>query len=249
MSVTVAQLQVPSILPGFGDLVGTAFADDLEGSLSIGEWIYGYAGNDSLEGDKGNDVLMGGDGFDGIVPTPLFPDNDRLEGNKGNDRLYGEQGDDLLDGGKGDDLLVGGKGNDWLIGGSGNDILCGTGATDLFSSFNQIDKLTGGKGSDTFVLGVAGFSYYLGGGNYTPGLPLPPATKGYAIITDFKASKDTIQLNNGLIYTLGYTNMTGTAKTDTLILRSGTNDVIGVIQDQKVTAFTSNVNGNGFAFV
>jgi Ca2+-binding RTX toxin-like protein len=246
MSVTFTQLQLPMSAPLPGDLVGTAFADDLEGSLASGERIYGYGGSDTLEGDSGNDIMVGGDGFDGIVPTPLFPDNDRLEGNKGNDSLYGEQGDDLLDGGKGDDLLVGGKGNDWLIGGGGNDILCGTEALGLFTSFNQVDKLTGGKGSDTFVLGAAGvgFSYYLGGGNYTPGLPLPATTTGYAIITDFKASKDTIQLNSSTTYTLGYTNMAGTSKIDTLILRSGTNDVIGVIQDQKVTSFAS-----GFDFV
>jgi Ca2+-binding RTX toxin-like protein len=248
MSVTFAQLQVPSVLPGFGDLVGTPGMDDLEGSLETGEWIYGLEGSDTLEGESGNDVLLGGNGFDSVFPTLLSPDNDRLEGNSGNDRLFGENGDDLLDGGKGDDLLVGGRGNDWLIGGKGDDILCGTRATGF--SGNQIDKLTGGKGDDTFVLGAAGlgYSYYVGGGSYTPGLPLSPTTTGYALITDFKASQDTIQLSNSLVYTLGYANVTGTAKTDTMILSAG-GDVIGIIQDQKVTAFTSNVNGNGFTFV
>jgi Ca2+-binding RTX toxin-like protein len=247
MSITVAQLQLPFIAPALGDLVGTPNQDDLEQNSSSDRNIYGLAGSDTLEGNSGNDVLFGGNGFEGIIPTPLSLDNDRLEGNSGDDSLFGENGDDLMDGGRGNDLLVGGRGNDTLIGGRGDDILCGARAVGF--SGNQLDKLTGGKGADTFVLGVAGIAgqYYKFGGNFTPGLPLPATTTGYAIITDFKASQDTIQLSNSGSYSLGYANVTGTTSTDTLILGAG-NDVIGVIQDKKVTAFTSNVNGNGFAF-
>jgi Ca2+-binding RTX toxin-like protein len=247
MSITAAQLQLPFIAPALGDLLGTPNQDDLDQTLSSGQHVYGFAGSDTLEGNSGDDLIFGGDGFGGIFPTPLSLDNDRLEGNSGNDTLFGENGDDLLDGGKGNDVLVGGRGNDWLIGGRGDDILCGARAVGF--SGNQLDKLTGGKGSDTFVLGVAGIAgqYYNGGGSFTPGLPLPAATTGYAVITDFKASQDTIQLSNSGSYTLSYANVTGTTSIDTLILGAG-NDVIGVIQDKKVTAFTTNVNGNGFAF-
>lgn len=244
--VTSFDLALPAGIPL--DLVGSNSPDDLESTSASGQGFYGYGGSDVLEGGSGNDVMFGGDGANTYFPpiAPEFsPDNDRLEGNKGNDSLYGERGNDLLDGGKGDDLLVGGWGDDRLIGGKGNDILCGTIATGAWSGW-EIDKLEGGKGNDTFVLGVAGNSFYTGGAVYTPGSPLA-AGAGYAVISDFKASQDTIQLDNSISYTLGYTNVTGGARVDTLILGPG-NDVVGVIQDKKVTAFTSNVNGNGFAF-
>jgi Ca2+-binding RTX toxin-like protein len=128
MSITVAQLQLPFIAPALGDLVGTPNQDDLEQNSSSDRNIYGLAGSDTLEGNSGNDVLFGGNGFEGIIPTPLSLDNDRLEGNSGDDSLFGENGDDLMDGGRGNDLLVGGRGNDTLIGGRGDDICLKGGA-------------------------------------------------------------------------------------------------------------------------
>ena len=95
-------------------------------------YIWGFGGNDYLEGGKGDDKLFGGRG------------NDWLAGKGGNDTLDGGRGDDQLDGGAGNDILNGGRGDDTLNGGSGNDTLNGGRGT---------DSLTGGAGEDRFVFG------------------------------------------------------------------------------------------------
>ena len=82
----------------------------------------------------------------------------------------------------GNDNLYGGSGNDILEGGLGDDRLDGS---DEFSlgAFEQ-DVLGGGLGSDTFVLGNSTQSYYIAGGD-----------SDYAIIKDFDASIDVLQLH------------------------------------------------------
>jgi Ca2+-binding RTX toxin-like protein len=60
--------------------------------------IYGYAGNDTLNGGNLADTLYGGDG------------NDSLYGNNGNDVLYGAAGNDTLSGGTGNDTYLFGRG-------------------------------------------------------------------------------------------------------------------------------------------
>ncbi|MBD3884237.1 hypothetical protein IFO70_21070 [Phormidium tenue FACHB-886] len=67
-----------------------------------------------------------------------------------NGRLFGLAGNDRLFGNVGNDVLVGGTGDDSLFGNDGNDILVGTNFS--AGSANQIDKLAGGLGADTFVL-------------------------------------------------------------------------------------------------
>ena len=69
--------------------------------------IYGYAGDDTLDGGDGDDTLYGGDG------------DDTLLGGNGANTLYGGDGDDTLFGGNGDDVLSGGDGADILSGGAG----------------------------------------------------------------------------------------------------------------------------------
>ena len=82
----------------------------------------------------------------------------------------------------GNDRLFGGSGNDRLEGGLGDDRLDGS---DEFSlgAFEQ-DILGGGLGSDTFVLGSSVQSYYIAGGD-----------SDYALIKDFDASMDVLQLH------------------------------------------------------
>ena len=88
---------------------GTEAVDSLTASR-LGTKMYGYGGNDTLNGGAGDDTLYGGLG------------NDTLNSNAGSDALYGEDGDDKLYGGASDDLLDGGIGNDILDGGAGNDV-------------------------------------------------------------------------------------------------------------------------------
>ena len=81
----------------------------------------------------------------------------------------------------GNDNLVGGSGNDSLNGDEGDDILTGT--DNIAVGLGEIDSLTGGGGADLFILGDANQAYYGTQGNLD-----------YAIIKDFNASLDTIQL-------------------------------------------------------
>lgn len=115
--------------------------------------MFGGDGNDTLFGEAGNDYLSGG------------------AGDSGNDSLDGGAGNDTLNGWAGNDTLIGGLGNDILNGGDGNDRLNGFGTS--ASAVSQFDTLTGGTGSDTFVLGGSwGVSYNEAG-------------DGYAVITDW----------------------------------------------------------------
>ena len=83
---------------------GSNNSDDIEIKGNYDELyqygIYGFDGNDLLEGGLLDDKLMGG---------------------AGNDELFGRAGSDNLSGGEGDDLLDGASGKDYLRGGAGND--------------------------------------------------------------------------------------------------------------------------------
>ncbi|MEM6449504.1 MAG: NF038122 family metalloprotease [Cyanobacteria bacterium P01_D01_bin.105] len=85
-------------------------------------------------------------------------------------------------GAEGNDFLYGGIGSDTLEGGGGNDVLEGSDA--IAAGYLEQDLLSGGLGSDTFILGNTDQAYYLGGG-----------TQDYALITDFDASEDIVQLH------------------------------------------------------
>lgn len=100
-----------------GECRGTAAADTLIGS-EIRDVMYGFNGNDTLNGRGGDDeiygalhadLLRGGDGLDEIY------------GGSGNDRLYGEGSSDTIYGGTGADILSGGPGVDEISGGRQND--------------------------------------------------------------------------------------------------------------------------------
>lgn len=83
------------------------------------------------------------------------------------------------------DILIGGDGNDTLNGGDGDDYIIGHSLLKQPASRGEIDRLTGGKGRDLFV--IAGG--YLGDKN-----------KGYALIADFNIAEDTLVLARGLSY-------------------------------------------------
>lgn len=176
----------------------------------------------------------GGDGDDFYNWTSSEPitmygrgGNDTLFGHSGNDYISGDSGNDSLLGWYGDDTLYGESGNDSLIGGDGSDYLDG------FSSgiTGEIDTLTGGSGSDTFVLGTSWAGVYYQGNSW-------------AYITDFSGIDDWIQvLGSASEYSLGYRYEPNTGSgLDTLIMRG--NDVLAVVQD------TTDVNiARDFKFV
>lgn len=127
-------------------------------------------------GTTGNDELNG-------TADPYVPDGtpgDILAGGAGNDTLNGHSNDDLLTGGIGGDTLIGGPATNLSV---DNDTLVGgvAGGDDL------IDTLTGGGGADLFVLGDTTGFFYGDASTIAGGVDS-------AIITDFDAAEDTIQL-------------------------------------------------------
>jgi len=77
---------------------GQAGDDNLQvaGSVAVGAWRFGDAGNDRLDAGNGSSVLGGGIADDLLIGG--FG-RDLLEGGLGADRLIGNGGDDLLIGG------------------------------------------------------------------------------------------------------------------------------------------------------
>ena len=82
---------------------GTVLNDEII-ATGNGQILYGYTGNDSIQGSVGHDVIFGGIGDDTII------------GGKGNDRLYGEAGINTL-------IFNTGDGKDTVYSGRSYDIL------------------------------------------------------------------------------------------------------------------------------
>lgn len=131
------------------------------------DYIQGNAGNDTLDGGAGSDRIYGGAGDDFITASP---GNDTVNGNMGNDTISGGGFGNscFLRGGQGDDVIGGGDGHDTLMGDLGNDTI---------ESGRGPSIMTGGTGSDLFVVGMA----------WTP---LPTGSSDYQIITDFTPGED-----------------------------------------------------------
>lgn len=137
---------------GAADVIsGGSAGDVIHGDYKAGENLLdgadrlsGNGGNDSLYGGGGRDTLFGGTGDDYLNGGS---DVDHLYGGSGSDDLWGGSGGDYLSGDSEADYIRGGTGGDTLIGGTGNDYLR-AGSDDLF----EVDRITGGTDSDTFVL-------------------------------------------------------------------------------------------------
>ncbi|MBD2344144.1 hypothetical protein [Anabaena subtropica] len=183
--------------------------------------LVGTIGNDTLAGGAANDTIRGNAG------------NDYITGGDGNDFLFGDSGNDLLNGGRGNDSIFGGTGSDRLFGDDGNDVLTGADGS-VGRGFGEIDRLTGGNGGDRFVLGTTGNVFYSDGNPNTSGLG------DYALITDFNAVEDTIQLAGSTFnYSLGAVPngfVTGTA----LFLNEITSELIAIIQGSNNLSLSAN---------
>ena len=136
--------------------------------------VWGHGGDDSIDAGRVSvpTMLDGGAG------------NDFLIGGSVNDLIFGGLGNDKLTGGAGNDFLIGGEGADRLVGSSGHDILVSTvleddltydayrviseawlanalvddevldGTEDDMSLLDEFDRLTGGSGTDWFIVSL-----------------------------------------------------------------------------------------------
>jgi len=150
------------------------------------------AGIATVVGGSGKDTLDATAFTRAIVLDGGQGDNS-LFGGSGNDSLISYDGADALDGGGGTDTFFGGAGNDMLIGGSGVDFLCGV-STLSGGLGSEIDTLTGAAGADTFALADASNAYYNGPDS---------GAANYALIMDFVAGTDKLQLKTGVDYVIG----------------------------------------------
>ncbi len=91
---------------------------------------------------------------------------DDIIATNGDDDVFGYGGDDIIEGLAGDDILYGDGGDDDLYGGKGDDIL---------DAATGVNRLSGGRGRDRFVLDL----------------------KGYQIIRDFNLKDDELWIVRG----------------------------------------------------
>ncbi|MGL5871316.1 MAG: calcium-binding protein [Xenococcaceae cyanobacterium] len=134
------------------------------------------------------------------------------------------RGNDTITGNNLNNALTSGAGNDILDGRDGNDTLLGTNAE--ARGVGEKDTLTGGNGSDRFILGDANGAYYKTNGN-----------DDLANITDFGAG-DLIQLGTGDTYSTNRTD----AGFDLFVTTGGTNDLIANVQRASTGVGTSTNN-------
>jgi serralysin len=201
--------------------VSHSLSSNVENLYLYGSAYYGYGNslNNIISGNSYSNYLWGGDG------------NDSIYDYAGDDTLSGGNGNDYLSSGAGNDTLIGGLGNDTLVGGDGNDRLNGYGTYRTDDS--QFDKLSGGAGTDYFVLGGAwGVSYVESG-------------DGYAVIQGWNGAQDYVEVKGSLSqYSLEYKSVSGIGSSaqDTEIYftnASGQRDRIAIIEDSTNIARSS----------
>lgn len=189
--------------------------------------------------DKNSSGIIGRRFGQGEIDIVGNNGNNTLNGNALDNLIDGKEGDDRLFGVEGNDTMIGGLGQDQLDGGLGNDQLTGVEPSAQKPGVGELDDLTGGSGRDIFVLGDRQEAYY------NDGKAKKPGTSDFALITDFKAKQDTIQLfGDAEEYRLGASPQ-GTSEGVAIFLETGKKDeLVAVIEDVKRLNFNQ-----GFSFV
>jgi len=153
--------------------------------------------------------------------------------------LIGTNFDDILRGGELEDILIGAGGNDTIDGQEGNDTIIGVNPYVTTIDVNQIDTLEGGVGNDRFFLGNNIKVFYDDGQSPTNGI------NDYALIVDFQANQDVIQLKGDKSnYLLGSSPVSGITGTGIYINKPNTepDELIAILEG----ATGLNLNSNTF---
>ena len=242
------------------NIINGGSGNDTVNGFAGSDIINGDSGNDSIDGGLGTDIINGGSGNDNVTGgdgndiVNGDSGNDIIQGGSGLDILNGGFGNDNLDGGDGNDILTGASGDDSLFGGAGDNVLIGvdansisTGSGSIISSsgtpgLGERDRLTGGSGVDQFILGDSNNVYYNDGSLLTPG------TGDYALIADFNASQDKIQLkgsaSNYRLNVVG-SNTKIFLDNDGIAGFSAQDELIGIVQGNT----SLNLNSTSFKYV
>ena len=223
---------------GRDSISGDAGRDELLGGNG-NDWLDGGGDNDRVLGEEDDDTLLGGAGDD-VLDGGIGADS--ITAGTGTDKLYGADGDDLLAGEDGDDRLEGGRGNDRLDGGAGQDRLIGIDLAAVFGT-GEKDELAGGSGRDTFVLGDGRHVFYDDGDALTPG------ETDLAVLVDFDAGEDRIELTGRAAdYRLDFLTPTAGRLDAVLLYDTATarGDVVAVIHN---VSSTLSLDDAAFVFV
>ncbi|CAN5438654.1 hypothetical protein BH10PSE6_BH10PSE6_24720 [soil metagenome] len=195
---------------------------------------------------------LGASGSDALVGSAL---NDAIDGGGGNDTLNGGAGDDTIWGGKGDDVITGGEGDDTIYGDGGNDSfsiahagrqkIYGGDGKDVFSvasGLTKVDRLGGGAGSDTLVLGqdmASGFDF---SAETITGIETIQLLAGHSYMLDMNdgnvAAGETLKVDGHLLSVADFLKFNGSAELDgrfDLIGGAGNDVLRGGAQSDKLT--------------
>ncbi len=128
--------------------------------------------------------------------------------------------------------ITGTNANDTITTGGGNDIITGVNPNSSTPGKGEIDSLTGGAGSDRFILGDATWIGYDDGNTTNAG------TSDYATIADFNTTDDTIQLRGA---SSDYLLTVSGSNTKLYINKPGTepDELIAVINNQTALSLTA----------
>lgn len=186
------------ILPDTIENITLAGGDARAQGNSLGNAMRGSAGDNVLVTMAGNDWVHGGNG------------RDTVDGGTGRDYMFGGTGNDLIQGDSGDDKLQGAAGNDQILGGSGNDGVYGGHGDDRLSGGVGHDRVNGGLGHDWIYGGSGNDMLYGGSGldRFMFDTKLNTITNTDKIL-DFKASDDSIFLDDAIFGTLGRGSVKG----------------------------------------
>lgn len=207
---------------GFDRLFGV---ERIVGSRGFANWIDGLGGTGRASFNI--DLLFNRltvNGLPGIGSFPFTVFNFfNVRGTNNRDTIAGNNFNNFLNGAGGNDVLIGRGGRDTLVGGTGLDVLNGTDSS--LRGNREVDRLTGGLGTDLFILGDRFGSYYRNG-----------VASDFAQITDLNFN-DLIQLGAGEVYRA----VRDVSGFDLFVARNGGFDLIA---DVRTSFFTRLPLGN-----
>ena len=233
-------------------IYGLAGDDTINTGLGASDFADGGAGDDLLIVDYSIDDTGRGmtlstgvatEGFQGVAYRLNAAGNatlDRVDFSGINRfQVTGTSQNDNINTASGNDTINSGAGDDNIDAGAGDDNIDGVNGASLTPGLGEIDSLTGGTGSDRFILGNATKVYYDDANTLTNG------SSDYANINDFNiANGDIIQLqgtsSNYLLAVVG-------ADTQILINKPNTepDELIGIVRNQTGLSLT----GTYFSYV
>jgi hypothetical protein len=161
----------------------------------------------------------------------------QITGTGANDNIITGDGNDTINAGDGDDTINAGDGDDTINGGAGNDNINGVNPNNPNPGKGEIDTLTGGAGSDKFILGDINWIAY------DDGLTNNAGTSDYAKITDFNPD-DVIQLHGS---SSDYLLTVSGANTNLYINKPGTepDELIAILENRTGLSLT----GSYFSYI